>query len=70
MSRTYEEQLQLLTESFKIVSEALDESIKLQSHYATLLNSYDGGKRLTFANSTAWIKRLKKIACISSQDGK
>ena len=37
---------------------ALEESIKLQSHYAGLLNMYDGGKRLQFADADEWIKRL------------
>jgi hypothetical protein len=38
---------------------ALEESIKLQSHYAALLNEYDGGKRLQFANADEWIARLR-----------
>jgi hypothetical protein len=37
---------------------ALDESVKLQSHYAGLLNQYDGGQRIQFANADEWIKRL------------
>lgn len=37
---------------------ALEESIKLQSHYARLLNMYDGGDRLSFPNAEAWIRRL------------
>ena len=37
---------------------ALDESVRLQSHYAMLLNMYDGGKRIEFANSEAWLARL------------
>lgn len=37
---------------------ALDESIKLQSHYAELLNMHDGGQRIVFADSDAWIERL------------
>jgi hypothetical protein len=38
---------------------ALRESVSLQSHYAALLNDYDGGKRLQFESSDAWVKRLK-----------
>jgi hypothetical protein len=30
---------------------ALEESVKLQSHYAKLLNMHDGGKRLEFKNA-------------------
>ena len=39
---------------------ALEESVKLQSHYAALLNQYDGGKRMTFRNADEWILRLQK----------
>jgi hypothetical protein len=37
---------------------ALEKSVKLQSHYAVLLNIYDGGERIQFADADAWIKRL------------
>ncbi len=40
---------------------ALDASVKLQSHYANLLNTYDGGHRMSFANGDAWITRLQDI---------
>ena len=40
---------------------ALAESVKLQSHYAALLNDYDGGKRMIFATYKAWIDRLDAI---------
>ena len=39
---------------------ALEKSLKLQSHYAYLLNMYDGGTRIQFENSEKWIERLKK----------
>jgi hypothetical protein len=47
----------------KIVAlrEALDESVKLQSHYAALLNDYDGGKRLQFATADDWLERLRTL---------
>ena len=38
---------------------ALDISIKFQNHYANILNMYDGGERLTFANIYDFIARLK-----------
>ena len=44
----------------KIV-EALEMSVKLQSHYASLLNNYDGGKRMTFKDADAWMCRLAAI---------
>lgn len=40
---------------------ALEESVKLQSHYATLLNQLDGGERVTFAGPDAWIQRLRRV---------
>jgi len=43
---------------------ALDESIKLQSHYARLLNMWDGGERLEFANAGVWIERLIETGTI------
>jgi hypothetical protein len=42
-----------------LVVEALDESLKLQSHYAALLNMHDGGQRKGFANAEEWIERLE-----------
>ena len=40
---------------------ALEESVKLQSHYASLLNQYDGGLRLGFGSADAWIARLRTL---------
>jgi hypothetical protein len=40
---------------------ALCESLVLQSHYATLLNRFDDGNRLTFATAKDWIERLHLI---------
>jgi hypothetical protein len=41
--------------------DALEESVKLQSHYAVLLNAYDGGLRLAFESADDWIARLKEV---------
>lgn len=41
--------------------EALDESVRLQSHYAALLNQYDGGGRMVFPDADAWIQRLRDL---------
>lgn len=41
---------------------ALSESVKLQSHYAALLNQYDGGNRKGFADAQEWIDRLNAMA--------
>lgn len=40
---------------------ALNESLKLQSHYARLLNKYDNGERMSYYNIEEWIKRLKEL---------
>lgn len=43
---------------------ALKESVKLQSHYAELLNIYDGGERMTFDSPEEWISRLREVKVI------
>lgn len=40
---------------------ALEESVKLQSHYAKLLNEFDGGKRIIFKDAEEFILRLRKL---------
>jgi hypothetical protein len=40
---------------------ALKEMAWLLSHYAELLNQYDGGRRHTFVTPEEWIARLKEI---------
>ena len=45
-----------------VLLKALEESVKLQSHYAKLLNQYDGGERMTFESAQAWIDRLAHLA--------
>jgi hypothetical protein len=42
------------------VTAALERSIRLQSHYARLLNMYDSGERMSFENAEAWLARLKE----------
>lgn len=43
---------------------ALAESVKLQAHYASLLNMWDGGQRMIFPDSSAWIARLKETGTL------
>ena len=52
--------LRAAREEIGALREALDESVKLQSHYAALLNDYDGGKRMRF-NSDTWLSRLRVL---------
>jgi hypothetical protein len=47
-----------LSDYFEELRRALDESVKLQSHYAGLLNMYDGGTRKQFASGQEWMERL------------
>lgn len=42
--------------------QALEESVKLQTHYADLLNMHDGGSRLTFTDADAWLARLRELS--------
>lgn len=44
---------------------ALNASLKLQSHYAKLLNMHDGGKRIGFKTIEEWINRLKQVGTIT-----
>lgn len=44
----------------KELERALQESIKLQSHYAKLLNIHDGGERLIFKDVSSWKERLNE----------
>lgn len=43
---------------------ALRESVKLQAHYATLLNMHDGGHRMVFPDADAWIARLRETGTL------
>lgn len=47
--------------SYDEVWEALEQSVKLQSHYATLLNMHDGGKRTPFKDANEWLHRLREV---------
>jgi hypothetical protein len=53
-----------LTAQAAVLRTALDESVRLQVHYAHLLNDYDGGRRLLFANADAWIARLVQTRAV------
>jgi hypothetical protein len=46
---------------YRELLEALEKSVKLQSHYARLLNMNDGGKRMTFDSAASWMERLKSL---------
>lgn len=52
----------------RILMTALEASVKLQSHYAELLNMHDGGERLQFAHATDWIGRLRAIGEIPGEE--
>jgi len=48
-------------ERIAVLEDALRESLKLQAHYARLLNDYDGGQRLIFESMEAWIRRSNNV---------
>ena len=44
-----------------IYIKALQESLKLQAHYARLLNDWDGGRRHIFKSVGEWLRKLELI---------
>ena len=51
-------EMQSLRARLARLEEALEESVKLQSHYAQLLNTWDGGQRIVFETVDDWLARL------------
>lgn len=49
---------QRLKHNYKQIVIALEESLKLQAHYAELLNMHDEGRRRIFKSPTEWMDRL------------
>ena len=49
------------TKREKFLYYALKESLKLQCHYAKILNMYDGGQRIDNFTFETWINRLSEI---------
>jgi hypothetical protein len=43
---------------------ALRESLRLQSHYAELLNVSDGGERRIFRSPDEWMERLREVGML------
>jgi hypothetical protein len=62
--KMWKEAFEECTESSHEVMLALIESVKLQSHYADLLNMHDGGTRMQFSCAADWIQRLKATGTI------
>mgnify|MGYP001598735970 CR=1 FL=1 len=60
--RALEAQRDRLREENRRLRLGLEESLKHQSHYAKLLNMYDGGERMEFDSVESWLKRLKETA--------
>lgn len=59
-SRDSCEAIARMTSRLDELKKALEESVRLQSHYAGLLNMYDNGERREFENAQAWIDRLNE----------
>ena len=52
----------------RVLLAALTESLKLQAHYAELLNMHDGGERKWFSEPAAWIHRLVETKTIAAEE--
>jgi hypothetical protein len=61
LERNQNYQIERMESQLQELSDALERSVKLQSHYAELLNGYDGGRRLQFETADAWLLRLKEV---------
>ncbi len=48
-----------MASSVERLRHGLDELVKLQAHYAKLLNMHDGGERIAFTSTDEWLKRLE-----------
>jgi hypothetical protein len=73
MEENKKEKIALITgtstqEREKLLMDALEHSVTLQSHYAKLLNQYDGGKRMIFKDANAWISRLTEMEKINENN--
>jgi predicted RNase H-like nuclease (RuvC/YqgF family) len=47
------------------LAKALDESVRLQSHYAKQLNGWDEGVRRSFGSSEEWMERLREVGILT-----
>jgi hypothetical protein len=61
VERSLAENVERLESQLCTLQDALEKSVKLQSHYAELLNMHDGGARLTFKDAGEWINRLSEL---------
>lgn len=61
---TWKEAYEALAEQAGEVNIALVESVRLQSHYASILNGWDGGERRTFSCIAEWVERLRETGTI------
>lgn len=64
----YERQLAARDAEVRTLRGALAESVKLQAHYADLLNMHDGGQRQIFPTVEAWLARLRAMNIDGSAD--
>jgi hypothetical protein len=56
-----ERDLAAARERERVLLDALERSVFHQSHYAKLLNGWDEGERMQFANAAAWLARLAEV---------
>jgi hypothetical protein len=59
-----DKEIEDLKDEVSRLTTALEASVRLQSHYAGLLNIYDQGQRMQFKSVEAWLKRLEKTGTL------
>ena len=58
---------ELIVKAFPDLAKALEESVRLQTHYAELLNMHDGGERVGFETADEWINRLRECKVLPNR---
>jgi len=53
-----------LVSEYQCLATALAEMVKLQAHYAKLLNEYDQGERVSFPDAQTWLDRMADLGKI------
>jgi hypothetical protein len=61
VAEDYLEQIEDLQQNLRETLAALQESVRLQCHYAMLLNNHDGGQRDTTFDAFSWMARLREL---------
>ena len=60
--------VRLILKELQQLNVALEESVKLQTHYAGILNQYDGGVRMQFYTVDSWVNRLTETGRLAKEE--